>query len=93
MTGIEPALSTWELACHARPDQEPPGQRHGEAWEEVAAHGDSLGGTGEGSEIWTRNTQFLDQAVARAAATSCRLQPGGSGERRFALPARAGLSL
>jgi hypothetical protein len=69
MTGIEPALSTWELACHARPDHEPPGQRHGEAWEEVAAHGDSLGGTGEGSEIWTRNTQFLDQAVARAAAT------------------------
>jgi hypothetical protein len=35
MTGIEPALSAWELACYARPDHEPPGQRQGDAWEEV----------------------------------------------------------
>jgi hypothetical protein len=35
MTGIEPALSAWELACHARPDHEPPGQQQGDAWEEV----------------------------------------------------------
>jgi hypothetical protein len=39
----------------------------GDAWEEMAARGDSFGGTGPGSEIWIRNTQFLDQAVARGS--------------------------
>jgi len=28
MTGIEPALSAWELACHERYDHEFAGQRH-----------------------------------------------------------------
>lgn len=36
----------------------------GDAWEEMAARDDSFGGTGPGSEIWIRNTRFLDQAVA-----------------------------
>jgi RHS repeat-associated protein len=35
----------------------------GDAWEEMAARAGRFGGTGDGSEIWIRNTRFLDQAV------------------------------
>ena len=36
----------------------------GDAWEEMAARSDSFSGTGQGSEIWIRNSRFPDQAVA-----------------------------
>lgn len=39
----------------------------GDAWEEMSARGDRFGGTGPGSEIWIRNAQFLDQALARSS--------------------------
>lgn len=37
----------------------------GDDWAAMAARKDRFGGVGEGSEIWIRNTRFLDQAIAR----------------------------
>ena len=37
----------------------------GDDWASMVARKDRFGGIGEGSEIWIRNTRFLDQAVAR----------------------------
>lgn len=33
----------------------------------MAARADRFGGIGEGSEIWIRNTRFLDDAMARGS--------------------------
>ena len=54
----------------------------GDAWEEMAARTDSFGGTGPGSEIWIRNMQFLDQAVAQGSdivATANPADPANEG--------------
>jgi RHS repeat-associated protein len=37
----------------------------GDEWASMAARTDRFGGTGSGSEIWIRNSRFLDDAVAR----------------------------
>jgi RHS repeat-associated protein len=39
----------------------------GDDWAAMVARKDRFGGIGEGSEIWIRNTRFLDQAVARGS--------------------------
>ena len=39
----------------------------GDAWSEMAARVDKFGGTGAGSELWIRNTRFLDEAIARGS--------------------------
>jgi integrase len=47
----------------------------GEAWEAMAARDDSFGGVGDGSEIWIRNQQFLDQAQASASEIIATANP------------------
>jgi RHS repeat-associated protein len=39
----------------------------GDAWKDMAARTDRFGGTGENSEVWIRNRQFLDKAVAQGS--------------------------
>lgn len=39
----------------------------GDAWEDMAARSDSFGGTGPGSEVWIRNSRFLDEAVGNGS--------------------------
>jgi RHS repeat-associated protein len=39
----------------------------GDAWEGMVARTDRFGGDGPGSEIWIRNSRFLDQAIARGS--------------------------
>jgi hypothetical protein len=36
-------------------------------WAEMVARKDIFGGTGGGSEVWIRNTRFLDRALARGS--------------------------
>lgn len=36
----------------------------GDDWAAMAARKDRFGGVGPGSEVWIRNTRFLDQAIA-----------------------------
>ena len=47
----------------------------GDAWEGMAARTDRFGGTDKGSEIWIRNSGFLDDAVARSSTIRLASEP------------------
>src|SRR5262249_11834090 len=54
----------------------------GDAWEGMVNREDRFGGVGPGSEIWIRNSRFLDQGIARGSLfrlASDPLDPANSG--------------